>query len=128
MTAIDAGLAADGIDELIMGFFGRDGQSLSADQLAGRRLTVSLLATDTGGEWLVELIEDGTHAASVQRVTQGGPAGEHPGSAMCTLAGPASGLYRLLWNRADPAGAGVRVAGDASVLAAWRNGMRVTWQ
>lgn len=118
MTEIGAAFAADGIDELIMGFFGRDAKNPSEQQPAGRR-SVSVLTTDTGGEWLVELTGDGTQAVSVQRAD---------GPAMCTLAGPASGLYRLLWNRADPAGAGVQLRGDAAVLAAWRDGMHVTWQ
>jgi hypothetical protein len=33
-----------------------------------------------------------------------------------------------LWNRADPDTAGVQVSGDHAVLAAWREGMHVTWQ
>jgi uncharacterized protein (TIGR03083 family) len=121
LTPLGADFAADGIDELIMGFFGRDPKNLSDQQRSGGRLSLAVLATDTGGEWLVELIEDGTCAANVQR--------GHPArSAMCALAGPASGLYRLLWNRAEPDSADVQVSGDSAVLQAWRDGMRVTWE
>ncbi len=118
VTEIGASFAADGIDELVMGFFGRDEKHLQDKQRAGGRRGLTVLATDTGGEWLVELTEDGKMAATVRRGT---------GDADCTLAGPASGLYRLLWNRADPDSAGVNVTGDPAVLAAWREGMHVTW-
>jgi uncharacterized protein (TIGR03083 family) len=145
VTVIGADLAADGIDELIMGFFGRDADRLSEQQRAADRLSVAVRAADAGAEWRVELTKDGQCAAQVQRVngsaggrsavfargpqsTQGTP--RTPTTvppAMCTLAGPASGLYRLLWNRADPESSGVQVTGDPAVLAAWREGMRVTW-
>lgn len=119
VTPVGAELASDGVDELIMGFFGRDGRKLSAEQRAGGRKPVLIRATDTGGEWLLELTEDGTLAATVRR---GG------GAADCTLTGPAAGLYLLLWNRAEPAAAGVAVTGDEAVLRSWREGMRVTWE
>jgi uncharacterized protein (TIGR03083 family) len=119
VTPISPELAADGIDELIMGFFGRDAENLSDQQRAGGRTSISVLATDAGDGWLLELTEDGKLAVAVRRGS---------GDADCTLAGPASGLYRLLWNRADPAGAGVQANGDRAVLAAWHEGMRVTWQ
>jgi uncharacterized protein (TIGR03083 family) len=131
VTVIGADLAADGIDELIMGFFGRDAERLTEEQPAGDRLSVAVRAADTGAEWRVELTKDGQCAAHVQRAAQSTPG--TPGTstaeapAMCTLAGSASGLYRLLWNRADPDSSGVQVSGDPAVLAAWREGMRVTW-
>jgi len=120
VSALGADFAADGIDELIMGFFGRDSRELSDEQRAGSRKTIAVRATDcrAGGEWLLELTEDGTRAATVRR---GG------GVADCALAGPAEGLYLTLWNRAEPAAAGVTVLGDDTVLGAWRRGMRVTW-
>lgn len=119
LTPIATDLAADGIDELIMGFFGRDERRLSDEQRAGGRQIVLVRATDAGCEWLVTLTADGQRAATVRR---GG------GEADCTLAGPAAGLYLLLWNRAEPDGAAVAVTGDGAVLRAWRDGMRVTWQ
>lgn len=124
VTPIGAGFAADGIDELIMGFFGRDQRKLSAAQRAGPHQTVQVRTTDTGGEWLVALAEDGKLAARVERC--GGTADGEP-RPDCSLTGPAAGLYLLLWNRADPATAGVEVGGDGRVLTAWRTGMHVTW-
>lgn len=143
VTPVNAEFAADGIDELIMGFFARDQRELSDEQRAGRHQTVHVHATDTGGEWLVELAEDGKLAARVERCSAEGLTGSAGSSgssgssgsagsaaslgADCTLAGPAAGLYLLLWNRADPATAGVKVRGEQDVLTAWRGGMRVTW-
>ncbi len=123
-TPVAAQFGTDGLDELIMGFFGRDGEQLTDAQRAGGRRTLQVVADDTGGAWHVELTGDGTLAVAVQRGTvQGGT-----GAADCTLTGPAAGLYLLLWNRADPAAASVAVSGDASVLAAWQQEMHVTWE
>jgi uncharacterized protein (TIGR03083 family) len=122
-TPFPADFAADGVDELIMGFFGRDHEELTDEQRAAGRQSLLVRATDTGGEWLLELTEDGKLAASVRR--GGGPA--QSGWARCTLAGPAAGLYPLLWNRADPEAARVRVSGDHAVFGAWQDGMRVTY-
>ncbi len=119
VTPTDPAFGADGVDELIMGFFGRDADQLTDAQRAGRRLTLQVLATDTGGAWHLALSEDGTLALAVQRGLA---------DADCTLAGSAAGLYLLLWNRADPATAGVAVRGDDAVLQAWQEGMRVTWE
>ena len=118
MTPYPADFAADGIDELIMGFLAGDRARLSSGQLSGPRQALAVRATDTGGSWLVELTADGRNAARVSR-------GDGP--ARCTLAGPASGIYQLLWNRCDLAGSGAAVTGDAAILAAWSDGIRVTW-
>ena len=113
-----ADFAADGIDELIMGFFARDETELTSAQRAGKHQSLRVRASDTGGAWRAELTADGSLAARVQRGA---------GPADCTLTGPAAGLYLLLWNRADPAAAGVTVSGDAAALTAWQTGMRVRW-
>ncbi len=118
-TPADPIFGADGVDELVMGFFGRDASQLTDAQRTGERRTLQVAADDTGGAWHLELTPDGTLALAVQRGTA---------AADCTLAGPAAGLYLLLWNRADPAAANVAVSGDASVLGAWQEGMRVTWE
>jgi uncharacterized protein (TIGR03083 family) len=119
-----AQFAADGVDELVMGFFGRDAEHLTDAQRAGGRRRLQVVADDTGDAWHLELAQDGTLAFAVQR----GTVQRGTGAADCTLTGPAAGLYLLLWNRAGPAAANVAVGGDASVLAAWQHGMRVTWE
>jgi uncharacterized protein (TIGR03083 family) len=129
-TPVGAEFGADGVDELIMGFFGRDAEQITDDQRAGGARTMQVVAASggcggstprasTAGAWHVELTQDGKLAFAVER-------GRAP--ADCTLTGPAAGLYLLLWNRADPDAARVTVSGDAGVLAAWQHGMRVTWE
>ena len=121
VTPFPVDFAADGIDELLVAMFGRDEARLTPEQLAGEHPVLQVVASDDRADpsaWLVELTADGTLAAKVSR-------GQGP--ADCTLAGPASGLYQLLWNRCDPAAAGVIAAGDAGVLRSWQSGMHVTW-
>jgi uncharacterized protein (TIGR03083 family) len=124
VTPVAAEFAADGVDELIMGFFGRDAAEMTEEQRAGGRQSVLVRSTDTGEAWLIELTEDGKLAVSVRR----GEGQARSESGQCALAGPAAGLYLLLWNRAAPAAAGVQVSGDRAVLESWQNGMCVTWQ
>lgn len=122
VTSPDPAFAADGIDELIMGFLSRHERRLTAEQRAGGRTRVHVQPTDAEGNWQIELTEDGTRAASVQR-------GGDQGDADCTLTGPSAGLYLILWNRAEPGPAtGVRVGGDAAVFQCWRDRIRITWE
>ena len=122
VTSLDPAFAADGIDELIVGFLGRHERRLTDEQRAGGRRLVHIQPTDAPGEWQVELTEDGTRAATVRR-------GAGSGAAACTLTGPAAGLYLVLWNRAEPgAAADVSIGGDAGVFRSWRDNIRVTWE
>ena len=124
VTSADQAFAADGIDELIMGFLGRDERRLTADQRAGGRRLVHVHAAEAAREWSVELTEDGKRAATVRRGDSGGSGRR----ADCTVTGPAAGLYLVLWNRAEPGAAtDVSVGGDAAVFRSWRDGRRVTW-
>jgi uncharacterized protein (TIGR03083 family) len=118
LTPFPADFAADGIDELIMGFLGRDAASQPADPPSRQSRTLLVTATDTGGQWLVGLTADAAQITSTQR--GGGPAD-------CTVAGPASALYLLLWNRSGPAADGVVVSGEADLLKSWQAEVRVTW-
>jgi uncharacterized protein (TIGR03083 family) len=111
--------AADGIDELIMGFFGRDAGELTDKQRAAPTRSMLVRASDSGQSWQVALTADGELAATVRR-------GDGQ-SADCVVEGPAAGLYLLLWNRAAAQGAGVAVSGAADVLATWQASMRVVW-
>jgi uncharacterized protein (TIGR03083 family) len=122
VTAPDPAFAADGIDELVMGFLGRHERRLTNEQRTGGRQRVHLLSTDAVGEWQVELTADGKRAARVRR-------GGGDGAVDCTLAGPAAGLYLVLWNRGEPGAAmKVTVSGDAALAASWQDSMRVTWE
>jgi uncharacterized protein (TIGR03083 family) len=127
-----ADLAADGVDELLIGFFGRDAAQADAGQAGaatadrapaadnGRVLVVR--AADTGQAWHVRLSRDASRILATGR-----GAGADFLAADCTVSGPASGVYLLLWNRADLPAADAVVSGDPSVLADWISNMRVTW-
>ena len=106
--------AADGIDELIMGFLGRDADRGSWDGPPG---TLAFHADDGAAgsaHWRV-VSEPGRFAVA----REAGPAG-------CDVTGPAADLYLLLWNRRDTGGLDVR--GDAELLARFREHSRVTWR
>jgi uncharacterized protein (TIGR03083 family) len=111
----EAAFAADGIDELIMGF-GRRRKYQPGSTTDGVRLRV--VATDTGDAWLIEA-RDGR--------LQPRRDADRSAEAGCTVSGPASGLYLFLWNRADAAPAGVTVTGDPGLLSAWQASVRVRW-
>ena len=111
-----ADFAADGIDELIMGFGLR--RKYQPPATAEGRLQVK--AADTGDAWSV-----GSHGGRMR--PQRDEAADDPRPAGCTVTGPASGVYLFLWNRADAAQVGVTVAGDPGLLTSWQASVRVRW-
>ena len=111
----EPGFAADGIDELIMGF-GRRRKYQPGSVTDGVSLRV--LTTDTGDAWLIEAREG---RLQPRRDAHGAE------DAGCTVSGPAAGVYLYLWNRADAARADVTIAGDPGLLSAWQASVRVTW-
>jgi uncharacterized protein (TIGR03083 family) len=113
----EPGFAADGIDELVMGF----GQRRKYRPSAGREGSMQVRITDTGEAWQVAT-EDGRIQA---RRGRDGPDSGAP--AECTVTGPASGLYLFLWNRSDAARAGVTISGDPGFFELWRSSVRVRW-
>jgi uncharacterized protein (TIGR03083 family) len=115
MPEYEADFAADGIDELIIGF-GRRRKYQPGSNADRTRLRV--LATDTGDAWLVE-----AHEGRLQPRRDAGDLQETG----CTVSGPASGLYLYLWNRAGAARVGVTVAGDPGLLSTWQSSVRVRW-
>ena len=115
MPEYEPGFAADGIDELIMGF-GRRRKYQPGSATDGVRLR--MLATDTGDAWLVEAQEG---RLQPRRDAHGAE------DVRCTVSGPASGVYLYLWNRADATLAGATVTGDPGLLSAWQASVRVRW-
>lgn len=111
VSDLDAGLALDGIGELLEGFYGRRGGRLLADPPLRIRVAPADVATTT---WLVEL---GADSRTVTR-DGGGPAD-------CTLRGAAADLYLYLWNR-RPA-RDVEVDGDNRAVEVWQSRARVRW-
>ncbi len=109
VTPFPAAFAADGIDELLVGFASRG-------VVRGHALSLLVQTTDTGDEWLVE-VGDGIMARRSAGDT---------GRADCLVAGPASELYLLLWNRL-PDGGSVTVSGDPELLRSWQAQVKVRW-
>lgn len=110
-SAFEAGFAADGIDELVMGFAARREYRPEVE----REQSLSVCPRDTPGRWRLRI---GGSGARVSR--DGHEAG-------CRLTGPAAGLYAYLWNRCDLAAATVTATGDPAVLDVWRSGVRIRW-
>ncbi|MEU6931331.1 maleylpyruvate isomerase family mycothiol-dependent enzyme [Streptomyces sp. NPDC046385] len=100
---VDPVIAADGIDELLRGFHGRDRSRVRTD---GPR-TLRVRATDSGDVWTVHL------SPEVPRTETGAD-----GPADCELSGPADRLYLTLWNRLPQDT--VTVTGDAGLARLWR--------
>jgi uncharacterized protein (TIGR03083 family) len=111
-----AGFAADGIDELIMGFGQRRKYQSQAGSAADGGL-LRVVTADTGDAWFIETRQGRLHP---HRETG-------PGTAGCTVTGPASGLYLYLWNRADAAEADVTITGDPIPLTSWQASVKVRW-
>lgn len=110
-ATIDPALAADGIDELLHGFFARPRGSLVSDP--ARRLAV--VATDTGHAWTMTIGPESRTTTSAAE----------PG-ADCTVTGDAAALYLLLWNRAGRDG--LAVDGDETLLDLWRDKAHIKWR
>lgn len=91
--------AADGVDEYLADF-------LPDEELGGLTGTLHLHATDTDGEWFVDLADAGA-----------APRHEH-GKADTALRGAASDLLLWLWNR-QPADGRLEVFGDRAVVQQW---------
>jgi uncharacterized protein (TIGR03083 family) len=121
-----ADFAADGIDELIMGF-GRRAKyrpATDADTDGGR---LRILAADTGDAWSIDAHEGRMQPRRATAGDQADQAGDGAAPAVCTVSGPASGVYLFLWHRADAAQAGVTVTGNPGLLECWQSSVRVRW-
>jgi uncharacterized protein (TIGR03083 family) len=98
------GLAADGIDELLNGFFSRPKGRLVCDPA----VALAVRTTDTADAWTIRIEPE-------RRVVTSGA-----GDADCTVSGTAADLYLLLWNRRTPDD-GYSVEGNRRVLDLWRD-------
>ncbi len=113
------GFAADGIDELIMGFGSRRKYRPPTRSGVGGGGGLRVRTTDTGEAWHVSASAGGIQA-------QRGPQ-DPPGPDDGLVSGPASAVYLFLWNRSGPAPAGVTISGDQSFLTSWQSSVRVRW-
>lgn len=108
-TALDAELAADGVDELLRMFLPQ-GASLTT-RVSDSGATMHLHCTDREGEWLVRFTKDGTVTTT-----------EHT-KADVAVRGSAEALYLVLWNRTGREN--VEVFGDESLLDRWMEHVRI---
>jgi uncharacterized protein (TIGR03083 family) len=129
--------AADGIDELIMGF----GQRRKYRPSAEREGALQVLTTDTGDAWYIgaeagrlqarrgpsDTGSTDTGSTDTGSTDTGSTDTGSTDAADGTVRGPASGVYLFLWHRCDAAQAGVTIAGDADLLASWQSSVRVRW-
>lgn len=110
-AGVPTDVAADGLDELLRGFYTR-GKSKLFD---GTEYTFVVQPTDLDRRWVVRVaerltVDDGDDA----------PVPAEPGA---VLRGATAALYLALWNR----GSDIHVEGDAGVATAWRARQKVTW-
>ncbi|HET7245200.1 MAG TPA: maleylpyruvate isomerase family mycothiol-dependent enzyme [Streptosporangiaceae bacterium] len=108
----ESAFAADGVDELIMGFLAR---SIRRGRWPGLDAGLAIHAADgvESADWLV------TGGAGEPGVSRG------TGEAACDVTGPARDLYLTLWNRRPPEA--LQVTGDPGILAAFTRELQITW-
>ena len=107
-VAIDPVLAADGIDELLMGFITRGKGRLHTAE----PYTVLVRTDDTGHAWTLR-ISDGpilTTPGAIERPE-------------VVFSGTAVQLYLSLWNRADE----ITTNGRSDLIDQWRTQIRIRW-
>lgn len=108
--AIAPNVAADGLDELLRGFYTR-GRSKMAE---AEPYAFVVAPTDVPETWVVEVAE---------KMTVAPPGTPPPSAARMHLSGTAAGLYLALWNR----GTDVVAEGDPTLLARWHQEQRIRW-
>ncbi|MFE7118838.1 maleylpyruvate isomerase family mycothiol-dependent enzyme [Streptomyces sp. NPDC057654] len=106
--AFPADFAADGIDEIVVGFHGLK----TSKARTSTRRTLRIRATDTEDVWTICLSEEAPRTIRTQHLPEGATAAD------CELSGGAGDLYLLLWNRLPLDK--VSVAGDSSLADLWR--------
>ncbi|MFB6784073.1 maleylpyruvate isomerase family mycothiol-dependent enzyme [Streptomyces sp. NPDC056352] len=116
LSPVAAGLALDGIDELLRGLHARPKSRVRTD--VPRTLRVH--ATDADAAWTMRL-----SAEPPQAVRTTGAGEPEEGSGDCELSGTAEELYLTLWNR-KPLTA-VAVSGDRGVARLWCENSGITW-
>ena len=114
--------AADGVDELIMGFLARNIRRCNWPGLDGSLAIHAADGPAGAADWLV------TGGAAEPAVFRGSsePAVPHgTGPAGCDVTGPARDLSLTLWNRRPLEG--LEVTGDRGILAAFSRALQITW-
>jgi uncharacterized protein (TIGR03083 family) len=108
-SGVDPAFAVDGVDELLLGFYGRRNRVRSQPPV-----TLGLIASDTDAAWLTRLTEEGAHSVRSEASLAIG--------ADAVVTAPAATLYCGLWNRAE-----LVASGDPAVLPRWRDQAHIRW-
>ncbi len=109
-TGIPARFAADGVDELLLGFLPRPGSKRYTKVGPG---TAGFEATDAGSSWTVAVSSTGIDTKRGVEASD------------LLVRGPAQDLYLTLWARRSPEG--LELNGETELLADWKKLFRVTW-
>lgn len=104
--------AADGVDEILHGFFARRSRTMVSDPPR----SFALHAGDTGRTWSVTIGPEGVSTVD----------GEGEVAADARVTASAFELYLLLWNRRTLDG--LDVQGDPAGLEFWRDTARIKWR
>ena len=112
-SAFEPAFAADGVDELMMGFLAR---SIRRGSWPGLDAGLAIHARDDAAASADWLVAGGADEPGVSRST---------GAAGCAVTGPARDLYLTLWNRRPPDR--LQVIGDPGILTAFRRKLQITW-
>jgi len=114
LSAVDAAVAADGVDELLCAFVPRRSTGLRAERPSALR--VHSTDADADAAWVLRIDGEGVSAVRTGAGEDGG-AGEAraDGLALCTVSGTAEDLFLALWNRGRRET--LTVEGDDAVLA-----------
>jgi uncharacterized protein (TIGR03083 family) len=110
VTPIDHQRAADGIDELLMGFVSRTSGKLRSEH----SISMAVAPDDALDRWTV-VISSAPPAVSREMSPM----------AHVTVSGPVDMLFRCLWNRATIED--VRVDGDPQPLVQFKSNFKVRW-
>ncbi len=113
ITGFDPIFAADGVSELLYGFYEDVHRPEDRTIPLDRDHTILVHAYDTGNDWYVTM-----GRRSIRRGHAGVPID-------LTLTGTASGLYLALWNRGDAPT--ITATGDHSLLKTWHTVTGVRW-
>jgi uncharacterized protein (TIGR03083 family) len=118
LSSITPDFAADGIDELLVGFLPRRSGELRSDEPAA----LAFRCTDVEGSWMLTIGPEGTGVHAGEGAADGGAAA---GAAVCRVAGPAADLYLALWNRRGHDA--LEIDGDRTLLDRFGDAMGLHW-
>jgi hypothetical protein len=109
-ATFEPAFAADGVDELLVGFVSRRAKAVRAEVPTA----LSVQCSDADAAWVLRIGPDGVTSASTSASASASASGSTGSDADCSVRGAAADLYRALWNRAGPDE--LVVEGDAEVL------------